>query len=311
MRVAALDCGTNSLRLLVSDVEAGAARDVVRRMEVVRLGEGVDRTGRFSAEALRRTLSVTAAYARTCRELDVERVRFVATSASRDVANREELYAGVQQALDAPAEVIDGLTEARLSFRGATAGLADLAGRTALVVDIGGGSTELVRGRADVEASISVDIGCVRLTERHAVGERLDPRTRALVQSDVDAALERAFTEVVPGGSDVLVGLAGTVTTVTAHALRLDRYDSEVLHAHRSTPAELVVACEELAAASRAERARLPFMHPGRVDVIAVGALIWAGVLRRAEAVGVRTVLTSEHDILDGIALDLAAQPRP
>lgn len=313
-RVAAIDCGTNSIRLLVADVdtEAGTLTDLVREMEVVRLGQGVDRTGRLAPEALERTLEATRRYAETCRALGAERVRFVATSASRDAENRQDFVDGVVAAIGVEPEVISGDEEAELSFRGATSVLG--AGHTApyLVVDLGGGSTEVVLGTDAPEAARSMDVGCVRMTERHLT---LDPPTAEQVEAaraDVRAALDSAAEVVSLGRAGTLVGLAGTVTTVTAHALGLERYDRDRINGSVLTVEQTLAACDDLLARSRDERASLGFMHPGRVDVIAAGALVWSEVVRRvrdevAAAGGELTeVVTSEHDILDGIAWSVA-----
>ncbi|GAB3600099.1 Ppx/GppA phosphatase family protein [Angustibacter peucedani] len=309
-RVAAFDCGTNSLRLLVADVDAtaGTLVDVRREMRVVRLGQGVDRTGRLAPEALERTLAVTAEYADWCRDLHVERLRFVATSATRDAENRAEFVDGVRSLLGVEPEVVPGSEEAALSYRGATAELlGDAVPGPFLVVDIGGGSTEVVRGDGpEVEAALSVDVGCVRLTERHL---HTDPPTSdeiAAATRDVDAALDRVAEVVALQGIRTVVGLAGSVTTVGAHALALPSYDAA--RTHRATIAvdDVRRACDDLLHLTRAERAALPFMHPGRVDVIGAGALVWRRVVDRiVEASGVREVVVSERDILDGIAFSL------
>jgi exopolyphosphatase/guanosine-5'-triphosphate,3'-diphosphate pyrophosphatase len=304
-RVAALDCGTNSIRLLVADVDPGAGTlvDVDRRMEIVRLGQGVDRTGRIAPEALARTLDATRRYAGICAATGAERVRFVATSASRDAENRDEFVAGVKQLIGVVPEVVPGDEEARLSFAGATRELQATHEAPFLVVDLGGGSTEFVLGTASPEATLSVDVGCVRLTERHLHTDPPTPAEVAAAMADVDAALARV-AEVVPlERARTLVGLAGSVTTVTAHALGLPRYDAAVIH-RTELPADAVrAACADILRMTRAERSALPFMHPGRVDVIGAGALIWSRVVER---VAVPRVLTSEHDILDGIAFSIA-----
>lgn len=313
-RVAAIDCGTNSIRLLVADVDpaAGTLTDVVRRMEVVRLGQGVDRTGRIAPEALERTLDATRRYAAECRELGVEAVRFVATSASRDAENRDEFVAGVRDALGVEPEVIGGVEEAALSFRGATGVLGGRHAGPYLVVDLGGGSTEVVLGEHTPDAAYSMDVGCVRITERHL---RTDPPTDAEVaaaQADVRAALDLAARHVPFGKAATLVGLAGSVTTVTAHALRLPAYDPAAIDGAVLPVADVVAACDDLLVRDRASRAALGFMHPGRVDVIGAGALVWREVVDRvraevAAAGGELTeVVTSEHDILDGIAWSIA-----
>jgi exopolyphosphatase / guanosine-5'-triphosphate,3'-diphosphate pyrophosphatase len=313
-RVAAIDCGTNSIRLLVADVDpvSGALADLDRRMEVVRLGQGVDRTGRLAPEALDRTLAATRRYAEICTDLGVEHVRFVATSASRDAENRQDFVDGVRSVLGVEPEVVEGTEEATLSFRGATSVLAGRHPGPFLVVDIGGGSTELVLGTTSPVAMISLDVGCVRLTERHL---HADPPTEEQIRAaaaDVDAALDRAGAVVPLGRTATLVGVAGSVTTVTAHALRLPGYDPARIHGSALPVGAVHTAALDLLHRTKAERAALPFMHPGRVDVIGAGALVWAQVISRVRAeVGVaggqlRQVVTSEHDILDGIALSAA-----
>jgi exopolyphosphatase/guanosine-5'-triphosphate,3'-diphosphate pyrophosphatase len=307
-RVAAFDCGTNSLRLLIADVDPVRATlvDVDRRMEIVRLGQGVDATGRIEPVAMQRAFAVIADYAGRCRAAGVERTRFVATSATREAANRSEFVAGVQAALAVVPEVIGGDQEARLSFIGATRQLAAGHSEPYLVVDIGGGSTEVVLGGEQVRAATSVDVGCVRLTERYL---RHDPPTAAEIDAagqDVAGALDRVAGVIDLARARTLVGLAGSVTTVTAHALGLQRYDRCVLDGavvgidrHRR-------ACADLLGATRQQRASLPYMHPGRVDVIGAGALIWSLLVARvASAAGLDRALTSEHDILDGIAWSL------
>jgi len=308
-RVAAIDCGTNSLRLLVADVDAatGALVDVERTMEVVRLGEGVDRTGLLAPQALERTLAATRRCAAAVSALGATRVRFVATSASRDAANAHLLVDGVRAELGVEPEVVTGDEEARLSFRGATG---DLRGRhpaPRLVVDLGGGSTELVLGEEEVEAAWSMDVGCVRLTERHLRADPPAPDAVAAARADVCAALDEAARAVPLARVATLVGVAGTVTTITAHALGLPAYQPEAIHGAVLPVPDVLAACDALLAMSRPERAALPFMHPGRVDVIGAGALVWREVVERvARESGVAQVVTSEHDILDGIALSLA-----
>jgi exopolyphosphatase/guanosine-5'-triphosphate,3'-diphosphate pyrophosphatase len=305
-RVAAIDCGTNSIRLLVADVDpaAGTLVDLDRRMEIVRLGQDVDRTGLLADEALARTFSAAEVYAAACADHGVERMRFVATSATRDAANRSVFVDGIRARLGVEPEVVSGAEEAALSFTGATRELAAVGARAPyLVVDIGGGSTEAVRGTAAVEASRSVDIGCVRLTERHLHGDPPTEPEIAAASVDVRAALDRVEEEVSFAGVGTLVGLAGTVTTVAAHCLALDRYDSHRIHRSRLPVADVVTACDDLLSMNREWRKALPYMHPGRVDVIGAGALIWREVIRRVGSRGhLADVLVSEHDILDGIA---------
>ena len=314
-RVGAIDCGTNSIRLLVADAgpgsgSSGPLTDVVRRMEVVRLGYGVDKTGVIAPEAMARTLAQAREYASQCSDLGVERVRFVATSASRDARNAQEFVAGVREAFAgfgiAP-EVITGHEEASLSFRGATGDLraAGISGPY-LMVDLGGGSTEFVRGTEEVEQAVSVDVGCVRLTERHL---RSDPPTPAQIAAavlDVEAAIDQAAEVVDFHGISALVGLAGSVTTITAHALQLTTYDADRIHLSQLPAGRIIDACTSLLSMTRAGRAALPFMHEGRADVIGAGALLWRCVVERmAREAGVVEVVTSEHDILDGIALSI------
>ncbi|WP_426594514.1 exopolyphosphatase [Cellulomonas sp. McL0617] len=315
-RVAAIDCGTNSIRLLVADVDpsAGTLVDLDRRMEVVRLGQGVDRTGRIAPEALERTLDAARRYNDICTSLGVEAIRFVATSASRDAENRADFVDGVRDALGVEPEVVEGTEEAELSFRGATGVLAGRHPGPFLVVDLGGGSTELVLGSDTVEAAYSMDVGCVRLTERHLHSDPPTVDEIARSRRDIHAALDTASAHVPLGRAVTLVGLAGTVTTVTAHALGLATYDPLAIDGSVLPVAQVLAACDDLLARDHAERAALPFMHPGRVDVIGAGALVWHEVVARvrdevARGGGELTdVVTSEHDILDGIAWSVATR---
>ncbi|NYF98916.1 Ppx/GppA phosphatase family protein [Janibacter cremeus] len=321
MRVAAIDCGTNSIRLLIADHDTGrnVLTDVARRVEVVRLGQGVDTTGRLDDEALSRTLDMCREYAEQCRHEQVPagNVRFVATSATRDASNSEDFVQGVRAAfgeLDVTPEVIVGAEEARLGFIGATGALADEGFEGPyLVVDIGGGSTEVVRGTRDVVAGTSLDIGSVRLTERH---HRTDPPTQEVIDAarfDIAEALDTAEAEVGLGGVNTVIGLAGSVTTVTAQALGLTSYDPSAIHLADLTVEQYMEACERLILSTRAERAAQPFMHPGRVDVIGAGALIWYELIERARGANGPdlVVTTSERDILDGIALSIVAPDEP
>ncbi|HTL24621.1 MAG TPA: Ppx/GppA phosphatase family protein [Mycobacteriales bacterium] len=306
MRVAAVDCGTNSIRLLVADLDGAEKKDVHREMRVVRLGEGVDRTGVLAPAALARTREAALDYAATCRDLGAERTRFVATSATRDAANRGDFVALVQDAFGLEPEVVSGDEEAALSFLGATRGL--VAEPPFLVVDIGGGSTELVLGTDRVRAAASVDVGCVRLTERHL---RSDPPTAeqvAAARADVEAALARAEQVVPVAEARTTVGLAGSVTTVAALALGLPSYQPDRIHLSRVSARDVREVTERLLAMTRAERAALPVMHPGRVDVIGGGALV---LLALVERFGLEEVLVSEADILDGIALSVLSAPAP
>ncbi|MEU2677038.1 Ppx/GppA phosphatase family protein [Streptomyces sp. NPDC007107] len=311
-RVAAIDCGTNSIRLLVADVDpaTGGFTELDRRMEIVRLGQGVDRTGRLAPEAIERTLDACRAYAASIEELGAERIRFVATSASRDAENSDTFVRGVLDILGVEPEVVTGDQEAQLSFDGATKELvgADHLEKPYLVVDIGGGSTEFVVGDDRVRAARSVDIGCVRLTERHLVvdGAVVDPPTPeavAAIRADIGAALDLAEESVPIADAATLVGLAGTVTTIAAMALGLEEYDSEAIHHSRVSVERVREITERLLSSTHEERAAIPAMHPGRVDVIPSGALVLLALMERT---GAREVVVSEHDILDGIAWSAA-----
>ncbi|MCK0117880.1 Ppx/GppA family phosphatase [Isoptericola sp. S6320L] len=312
-RVAAVDCGTNSIRLLVADVsDDGTLTELDRRMEIVRLGQGVDRTGELAPEALERTLAASREYAKVAAEMGATRVRFVATSATRDARNRADFAAGVRAALGVDPEVVSGEEEALLSFRGATSGSASEHPGPYLVVDLGGGSTELVLGSTTPDAAVSMDVGSVRLTERHL---HSDPPTEAetsRARADVTTALDAASAVVPLGRTATLVGLAGSVTSVTAHALGLTSYRRETINGAVLSVDDVLAACEDLLGRTREERLALGFMHPGRADVIGAGALVWSQVVTRvrdevvASGGALTHVVTSESDILDGIALSLA-----
>jgi exopolyphosphatase/guanosine-5'-triphosphate,3'-diphosphate pyrophosphatase len=323
--VAAIDCGTNSLRLLVADVDpaTGMLADVDRRMEIVRLGEGVDATGRLAPVALARTLGVLRSYAAIVAAAGASAVRMVATSATRDAANAADFVAGVRGVLGVDPEVLSGDDEARLSFTGATAeltaagqgaagqGEADqgkaggLAPPPYLVADIGGGSTEFVLGDPHaVTAAVSVDIGCVRMTERHLRSDPPTPAEVAAARADIGAALDVVAAKIAATDARTLVGLAGSVTTVAGLALGLDAYDADRIHHARIAAGQVHEQTARLLAQSHAERARLGVMHPGRVDVIAGGALVLEAIMARF---GFADVLASEHDILDGIAWSLVS----
>ncbi len=301
-RVAAIDCGTNSIRLLVTDldVDAGTAEDQVRRMEIVRLGHGVDRTGRLDERALERTFAACEDYARVIAEHGVERVRFVATSATRDADNADVFAAGVRERLGVGPDVVTGSEEAALSFAGAARDLPDVE-QPVLVVDLGGGSTELILGEDGVAgAEQSLDIGSVRMTERHL---RSDPPTAAEVAGcgeDVDAVLDASTVDVARART--VVGVAGTITTVAAHVLGLEAYDSARIHHARLPVRDVLASCDAILAAPVEERRSWPFMHPGRADVIGGGAAILARLLVRTTP---DVLVVSEHDILDGIAWSL------
>jgi exopolyphosphatase / guanosine-5'-triphosphate,3'-diphosphate pyrophosphatase len=305
-RLAAVDVGTNSTRLLVADVGGGEiVAEHAREMVITRLGKGVDRTGRFDPAALARTLEVLAGYAETCRRLGVARRRLVATSATRDAADRRAFLDGVRDLLGVDAEVLTGQAEAATAYRGATATLdGDV---PTLVVDIGGGSTELILGDGRAaRAMISLDIGCVRLFERHLHHDPPTAEEAAALRADVATHLGGAGDILDPSAADRVVGVAGTVTTVTAIALGLEAYDPRRIHRATLDAAEIAAVADKLAAMTVAERAALPVMARGREDVIAAGALLLDELVRRFR---IRQVIASETDILDGILLGLAERP--
>ena len=302
-RVAAIDCGTNSIRLLVADVDplTLALTDVDRRMEVVRLGQGVDRTGRLDAEALERTFAAVDRYAARIAELGADGVRFAATSATRDAANRDVFVDGVRRRLRLEPEVISGDEEAQLSFVGATSGLTGLTAPV-LVVDIGGGSTEFVLGSSAPEAARSVDVGCVRMTERHFHHDPPLPSEVRAARDDIEVAISVAASVVPLRRAGTLVAVAGTATTVAAIALGLPAYDAEAIHGSVIDAAAVHLIAEDLLYRPRDQRAAVPVMHPGRVDVIAAGALVLSAIVAHT---GVARLVVSEHDILDGLALSV------
>ncbi|MGH3193410.1 MAG: exopolyphosphatase [Streptosporangiaceae bacterium] len=336
-RVAAVDCGTNSLRLLLADVDPGRAEltDVARRMEIVRLGQGVDKTGRLAPEALARTIAVLRDYADIIAGSGAQAVRMVATSATRDADNAAEFVRLVKEVLGVAPEVLTGAEEAMLSFTGATAELAaGPDGGPFLVTDIGGGSTEFVLGpvlpRGDDPPqtppdlggaarppkprwplwppwAISVDVGCVRMTERHLHGDPPAGREVAAAIADIDAALDTVAAAVPVRQARTLIGLAGSVTTVAAIAMGLPAYDAARIHHARVSAAGVHAVTRGLLAQTRAARAAIGVMHPGRADVIGGGALV---LDRLMERFGFGEVLVSEHDILDGMAWSLAGDSR-
>ena len=310
-RVGAIDCGTNSIRLLIADQVDGRLRDVHREMRIVRLGQGVDATGQFAPEALVRTKAALVDYAELLRNFEVPEVRMVATSAARDVANREEFFGMTAEVLGAVvpgavAEVITGTEEAALSFHGAVDEL-DSAAAPFVVVDLGGGSTEVVVGSREVDASFSADIGCVRLTERCLHSDPPTATEIAAAREAVREGLGQTLRVVPVEGARTWVGVAGTMTTLSALAQKMTMYDSEAIHLCRVGFGELLGVCDELIAMTRAQRAALGPMHEGRVDVIGGGAII---VEELADVLGARAgideLVVSEHDILDGIALSIA-----
>ncbi|MCV7430815.1 Ppx/GppA phosphatase family protein [Mycolicibacterium bacteremicum] len=312
MRVGAVDCGTNSIRLLIAEGGADGLSDVHREMRIVRLGQGVDATGEFAPEALARTEAALADYVALMREHEVARVRMVATSAARDAGNRDEFFAMTARLLGtvadgAVAEVITGTEEAQLSFRGAVGEL-DPTAAPFIVVDLGGGSTELVLGDGDgVSASFSANIGCVRIKERclHTDPPTADEveQARAVVAERLDEALRAVPVE----GAHTWVGVAGTFTTLAALAHRLPVYDPAAIHLSRTGFGALLDVCSDLLGMTARQRLELGPMHEGRADVIAGGAIVVQELARvMSERAGIGELVVSEHDILDGIALSIA-----
>ena len=301
-RVAAIDCGTNSIRLLIADITGGNFKEVLRTMEIVRLGQGVDQNKSFHPDAIARTLSAVEKFAQLIASKGVEKIRFCATSATRDASNRELFTNGVKKILGVEVEVIPGEQEAALSFIGATKELSQSDGPF-LVVDIGGGSTEFVFGSEKVEFAKSVNIGCVRMSERHL---NLQPPTMAQIAEaiiDIDLAITQA-AKVVPISQAIsLVAVAGTATTVAAAALKLAEYDRYLIHLSRISAPSVHQVAAMFQSMNKDQIAALGYMHPGRVDVITAGALVLSRIMA---ATGASEFIASESDILDGIAWSLS-----
>jgi exopolyphosphatase / guanosine-5'-triphosphate,3'-diphosphate pyrophosphatase len=311
VRVAAIDCGTNSIRLLVADLADSKLVDVHREIRIVRLGQNVDATGRLAPEAIERTRSALADYAAIIRRTDAQQIRMVATSATRDAANRDDFFRMVRRTLNADAEVITGDEEARLSFTGAVGDL-DPDDGPFVVVDVGGGSTEVVLGgwdgtSAQVTAARSVNVGCVRITERHLHSDPPTPAEISAARQFAAQTLQEAFADVPVDRARTWVGVAGTVTTLSAVAQRLPGYNAACTHLSRLSLQQVRDTTANLLASTHEQRAANPVIHPGRVDVIAGGALIVAVLAEQFQArAGIAELVVSEHDILDGIALGLA-----
>ena len=301
-RVAAIDCGTNSIRLLIADVTDGKFKEVLRTMEIVRLGQGVDQNKSFHPDAINRTLLAVEKFAQLLASKGVEKIRFCATSATRDAGNRELFTDGVERILGVKVEVIPGEQEAALSFIGATKELSQSDGPF-LVVDIGGGSTEFVFGSKTVESAKSVNIGCVRMSERHL---NLQPPTMASIAEaiiDIDIAITQAAKEVPITEAKSLVAVAGTATTVAAAALKLENYDRHLIHLSRISAKSVFQVAASFQSMNKDQLANLGYMHPGRVDVITAGALVLSRIMA---ATGASEFIASESDILDGIAWSLS-----
>ena len=299
---AAIDCGTNSTRLLVADA---GGQQLTRLMRITRLGQGVDSRDRLAPEAIARTVAVLREFRESMDAFAVDRTRMVATSAVRDAENGAAFVEAATAAVGVAPEVLSGSEEGELAYRGASADLSPFEGDT-LVVDIGGGSTEITLGRGDTVTSVSLQLGCVRLTERCLTSDPPTPEEVAATRVVIEQALDSA-QEALPELSALLparrlVGLAGTVSTLAALKLGIAAYDQERLHHAAISRQEVHDMCEQLAALSARERKDLVGMVPGREDVILGGALILDMVVALA---GVPEVIASEHDILDGIALSL------
>ena len=301
MRVAAIDCGTNSIRLLIADIDGGNFREITRQMEVVRLGQGVDKTGAFHPDAIARTLAAVDLYAAEIAKRGVEKIRFCATSATRDATNRALFIDGVKERLGIEPEVIAGEVEAALSFQGATKDF-DKAQGPFLVIDIGGGSTEFVFGTDSVEAARSMNIGCVRMSERHFTGDQPDPGQIASAIEDIDEAIRQAAKSVPITDAKTVIMVAGTATTVAAAALDLPTYDRYAIHLSRISAERTHQISTELLRETREQRAAHGYMHPGRVDVIGAGSLVLDRIML---ATGATEFVASESDILDGMAWSL------
>ena len=297
-RVAAIDCGTNSIRLLIADITGDNFQEITREMEIVRLGQGVDATGKFDSEAIERTLTATRRYAEIIASKGVEKIRFCATSATRDASNRDLFIDGVREILGIEPEVIPGTEEAELSFIGATKGLVHTESPY-LVVDIGGGSTEFVLGTTEVEYAKSVNIGCVRMSERHLNKAPQDPLAIQRAIRDIDDAIAEAAYIVPIKEAKTLIAVAGTATTVAAAALGLSEYDRHAIHLSRIPAAKVFEVAQMFSLMSREEITAFGYMHPGRVDVIAAGSLVLSRVML---ATGATEFVASESDILDGMA---------
>ena len=299
-RVAAIDCGTNSIRLLISDIDTATntATDVVREMRIVRLGEGVDKTNAFLPSALERTFKAVDEYDKLLLKHNVEHVRFVATSATRDAQNKAMFIKGVIDRLRIVPEVIAGVEEAALSFDGATRSLRQKHTAPFLVIDLGGGSTELVIGDKEPTGAYSMDVGCVRMTERHTPGGNPTKEQEEAIRTDVRNALKVAGTKVDWKKAQTVVGVAGTITTVAAHVLNLKTYDPEVLHGAIIPAEQISQTAQDFISLTPTQRGALPYMHEGRIEVITAGSIVLDEVMK---GIGAKTLIASERDILDGV----------
>ena len=302
MRVAAIDCGTNSIRLLIADIDSSNFREIYRTMEIVRLGQGVDQNKAFHPDAIARTLAAVDLFAQEISKRGVEEIRFCATSATRDATNRELFIDGVKERLGIEPEVISGDEEARLSFIGATKEFA-ASDAPFLVVDIGGGSTEFVYGNSEVEFAKSVNIGCVRMTERNIHSDPPKAEEIENARRDIQEAIAVAALTVPITQAKTLIAVAGTATSVAASALDLAKYDRHLIHLARVSAQQTHHVAITFAAMNAEQRSHVGFLHPGRADVFAAGSLVLSEIMK---ATGAKEFVASEADILDGIAWSLA-----
>jgi len=300
-RVAAIDCGTNSIRLLVADITGDNFKEVLRTMEIVRLGQGVDQNKAFNPDAIDRTLNAVRLFKDQIASTGVEKIRFCATSATRDATNRNLFIDGVRDILGIEVEVIPGEEEAELSFIGATKELRQ-SDSPFLVVDIGGGSTEFVFGSEKVDFAKSVNIGCVRMSERHLNTQPPSMAQIAQAIVDIDIAIAQAAAVVPITTAKTLVAVAGTATTVAAAALELNDYDRQMIHLSRVSASNVHKVAASFQSMNKDQIASLGFMHPGRVDVITAGSLVLSRIMA---ATGASEFVASESDILDGMAWSL------
>ena len=304
MRVAAIDCGTNSIRLLIADIDGSNFREIYRTMEIVRLGQGVDQNKAFHPDAIARTLAAVDLFAQEILKRGVDQIRFCATSATRDATNRELFIDGVKERLGVEPEVISGDEEARLSFIGATKEFA-ASDAPFLVVDIGGGSTEFVYGHSDVEFAKSVNIGCVRMTERNIHSDPPKAEEIENARRDIQEAIAVAAAVVPITQAKTLIAVAGTATSVAASALELKQYDRHLIHLARVSAEQTHHVAVTFAALNAEQRSHVGFLHPGRADVFAAGSLVLSEIMK---STGAKEFVASEADILDGIAWSLAAK---
>jgi exopolyphosphatase/guanosine-5'-triphosphate,3'-diphosphate pyrophosphatase len=300
-QVAVIDCGTNSIRLLIAEISGSTFKEVVRTMEIVRLGQGVDENKAFHPDAINRTLLAVKSFKEIIDKNKVDKIRFCATSATRDATNRNLFIDGVRDILNVQVEVIPGEEEAALSFTGATYQL-DQGSGPFLVVDIGGGSTEFVYGDKKVISAKSVNIGCVRMSERHLTNQppTMDQIASAIV--DIDIAITHAAVSVPINSAKSLIAVAGTATTVAAAALDLSKYDRDLIHLSKISANKVHKVAQMFQSMRKSEISALPYMHEGRVDVITAGSLVLSRVMA---ATGATEFVASETDILDGMAFSL------